>query len=93
MKSKRQIEELKLKLNQEEFQEVINSNEVCKWKSQFSEYVLNITQKGADLVRFWLSCLDLCELMLNLIYAARRGSWEMYLSYPVLKKSTLDVCL
>ena len=77
---KRQIEKLKLELNQEEFQKVLKSNEFGKWEGQFSEYVLNIMQKGTDLARFWLSYLDLCELMLNLIYATRTGSWEIYLS-------------
>ena len=77
---KRQIEKLKLELNQEEVQKVIKSNEICKWEDHLSEYVLNIKQKGTDLVRFCLSYLDLCELMLNHIYATRTGSWEMYVS-------------
>ena len=75
-----QIEKLKLKLNQEEFQKVLKSKEFCKWESQFSEYVLNIMHKRTDLARFRLSCLDFCELMSNLIYATRTSSWEMRLS-------------
>ena len=37
-------------------------------------------EKGPLLGRFWLSYLELWELMLNLIYASRSGSWELYLS-------------
>ena len=37
-------------------------------------------EKGSLLGRFWLSYLELCELMLNFIYASRTGSWELYLS-------------
>ena len=50
------------------------------WEGQFHAYVLNIKERGTDLARFWLSYLELCELMLNLIYATRTGSWELYLS-------------
>lgn len=45
------MEKLKLELNQEEFQKVLKSNEFCKWEGHFSEYVLNIMQKGSDLAR------------------------------------------
>ena len=37
-------------------------------------------EKGLNLGRFGLPYLELCELMLNLTYASRAGSWEMYLS-------------
>lgn len=30
--------------------------------------------------RFWLLYMELCELMLNLIYASRTGSWELHLA-------------
>ena len=37
--------------------------------------------KGSDLEKFWLIYLDLCELLLNLIFATRSGNWELYLTY------------
>ena len=77
---KHQMEKLKLDLKPEEFERVLHSNEFHKWEGQFNAYVLDIKEKGTDLARFWLSYLELCELMLNLIYATRTGSWELYLS-------------
>ena len=77
---KHQMEQLKLDLEPEEFERVLHSNEFHKWEGQFNAYVLDIKEKGTDLARFWLSYLELCELMLNLIYATRTGSWELYLS-------------
>ena len=43
-------------------------------------FVTNQREKGSDLVKFWLSYLEICELVLNLIYATRTGNWILYLS-------------
>ena len=40
----------------------------------------NLREKGSDLVKFWLSYLEICELFLNLIYATHTGNWTLYLS-------------
>ena len=74
------LEQLKLELNQEEFERVMNSREFREFGEQFQVYVQGIKEKGSNLGKFWLSYLELCELMLNLIYASRTGSWELYLS-------------
>ena len=55
----------------------MNSREFCKFGDV---YVQGMREKGSLLGRFWLSYLELCELMLNLIYAPRTGRWELYLS-------------
>ncbi|KAK3747396.1 hypothetical protein QZH41_012092, partial [Actinostola sp. cb2023] len=55
-------------------------SEFREFGEQFHVYVQGIKEKGSNLGRFWLSYLELCELMLNLIYASRTGSWELYLS-------------
>ena len=43
-------------------------------------FVTNLREKGSDLVKFWLSYLDLFELVFNLIYATRTGNWTLYVS-------------
>ena len=58
----------------------MNSHEFGEFGEQFHVYVQGMKQKGSNLGRFWLSYLELCERMLNLIYASRTGSWELYLS-------------
>ena len=59
----------------------MNSREYCEFGGQFHLYVRGMKKKkGSNLGRFWLSHLELCELMLNLIYASRIGSWDLNLS-------------
>lgn len=72
---------LKLDLGPAEFERVLHGNEFRKWEGQFNAYVLDVKGKGTDLGTFWLSCLEHCDLMLNLIYATRTGSRELYLSF------------
>ena len=74
------LEQLKLDPNQEDFERVMNNREFREFGDQFHVYVQGMREKGSLLARFWLSYLELCELMLNLIYASRTGSWELYLS-------------
>ena len=74
------LEQLKLDPNQEDFERVMNNHEFREFGDQFHVYVQGMREKGSLLARFWLSYLELCELMLNLIYASRTGSWELYLS-------------
>ena len=74
------LEQLKLELNQEEFERVLSSREIREFGEQFHVYVQGIKEKGSNLGRFWLSYLELCELMLNLIFASRTDDWQLYLS-------------
>ena len=58
----------------------MKSREFCEFGDQSYVYVQGMREKGSLLGRCWLSYLELCELMLNLIYALRTGRWELYLS-------------
>ena len=73
------LEQLKLDPNQEEFARVLHSDNFREWENQFTAFVQGIQKSGTDLARFWLTYLDLCELLLNLIYATRTGKWDLYL--------------
>ena len=57
---------IKFDIGPNEFERDLHSNEFPKWEGQFNENVLDVKEKGTDLARFWLSYLELCELMLNL---------------------------
>ena len=74
------LEQLKLELNQEEFERVLSSREFREFEEPFHVYVQGMKEKGSNLGRFWLSYLELCELMLNLIFASHTGDWQLYLS-------------
>ena len=74
------LEQLKLELNQEEFERALSSREFREFGEQFHVYVQGMKEKGSNLGRFWFSYLELCELMFNLIFASRTGDWQLYLS-------------
>ena len=77
---KTQLEQLKLNLCQEEIEHVLESELVQQWENCFQKHVTDIRRNGSDLAKFWITYLELCELLLNLIYATRTGNWELYLS-------------
>ena len=74
------LENLKLDMCQEAFEEVLTSDVFGKWYQVFDSFTKDLKDKGNDLVKFWFSYLELTELSLNLIYATRTGDWELYLS-------------
>ena len=73
------LEQLKLDPNEEEVTKVLHNDAFLEWEKQLNAYVNEIKKSGTDLARFWLTYIDLCELLLNLIYATRTGSWNLYL--------------
>ena len=73
------LEQLKLDPNEEEITKVLHNDAFLEWEKQFNAYVNEIKKSGTNLARFWLTYIDLCELLLNLIYATRTGSWNLYL--------------
>ena len=77
---KTQLEELKLNICQEEIEQVLESELTQQWENCFQEHVADIRRNGSDLAKFWITYLQLCELLLDLIYATRMGNWELYLS-------------
>ena len=72
------LEQLKLDPNQKEINKVLRSDTFLEWEKQFNAYVHDVKKSGTDLTRFWLTYIDLCELLFNLIYATRTGSWNLY---------------
>ena len=74
------IENLKLNLSQEEYQKVVASSEFKNWNELLMAHISDIRNKGSDLEKFWHTYLDLCELLMNNVFATRSGNWELYLS-------------
>ena len=70
------LEQLKLQLNQEEFERVMTNREFQEFREQFQVYVQGIKEKGSNLGKFWLPYLELCELMLNLTMHRALVAWS-----------------
>ena len=74
------IEELKLAISPVGYTNLLQHDDFKTWHEAFQVFMTNLREKGSDLVKFWLSYLEICELVLNLIYAPRTGNWTLYLS-------------
>ena len=79
------MENFKLEMSQENFENVLKSDEFVNWFNIFENYIKDLNDNGSDLVKFWLSYLHLYELALNLIllHVPVIGSYIWH----VLKKS------
>ena len=73
-------EKFKLNLCKDEFERIFMSKEFREWNDLLVTHMNEMKSKGSDLETFWLVYLDLCELLLNLIFATRSRNWELYLA-------------
>ena len=74
------MEQLKLNLCQEEIEQILESNVFQQWKNRFQEHIADMKQNGSDIAKFWLTYLELCELLPDLINATRTGNSELYVA-------------
>ena len=71
------IKNFKLNLCKDEFERICMSKEFRESNDLLVTHMNEMKSKGSDLEKFWLTYLDLCELLLNLIFATRSGHWEL----------------
>ena len=77
---KAQLEQLKQNLCQEEIEQILESDVFHQWENRFQEHIAGLKQNHSDLAKFWLTYLELCELLVDLINATRTGNSELYLA-------------
>ena len=73
------INELRQSLNQEKFEEIRDSDELRKYKNMLMDFRIKIESNGGDLCKFWLSFLDMVNVLLFTLYATRSGNWDLLL--------------
>ena len=76
---KKNIQNLKSNLTEDECTKVLGSQGYSQWFKFFTKHINHLKNKGNDLAKFWISYLELCELLLILIYATRTGDSKLYL--------------
>ena len=76
----RTLQETKVNFYENGINDLVEDDNFKSFSHLFYTYRQDIEDNGSDLQRFWISFLNLCELLLNLIYATRTGDWELYLS-------------
>lgn len=47
---------------------------------RFSEYLDHLRNTGGELAAFWMSCVDMIEVLLALVRASREGNWSLHLA-------------
>ena len=57
------------------------ADELCKERHDdlFAEYTLHLRNTNGPLSAFWMSYIDMIELLLHMIRASREGNWELHL--------------
>ena len=66
-------------LNEESLNEIIDGENFRKYNIKYIDFIDNIRQCGGDLASFWISFLDVSQILLNIIYATRSGDWKLLL--------------
>ena len=77
--AKEKIEDFNSNICQEEFESLIEANEVKIFHSSYIDYVDNLKENGGDLAKFWLTFLEMGTILLNLLAATRSGNWHLFL--------------
>ena len=62
----------------ENYTDVVSSKEMQEYSNKLVSFKECLAGKG-DLPKFWLTFLEMCELLFNLIFATRSGHWSLYL--------------
>ncbi|KAL9977627.1 hypothetical protein ACROYT_G015055 [Oculina patagonica] len=63
-----------------EFEEKMTSPGFAKFVELFDNYLKYLRLEKGKLSQFWMSYLDLVEILLGLLRACREGNWELHLS-------------
>lgn len=70
---------LKHEISGENFEALKDSNVIKQFQVIFTNFKDDLIHNGAPLTKFWLSYLQMVEILLNTLYAVRTGSWCLLL--------------
>lgn len=67
-------------LTTEKHDEVFKSRAFKRFSELFDVYTVHLRKTNGPLSAFWMSYIDMIELLLHMIRASREGNWELHLS-------------
>lgn len=85
-----EISSLSDDISAETFSYLADTESFRSYNNLLADYKVNLSANGG-LAKFWLSFLDMVELLLNIIYACRAGKWELLLE--CIKDVVARVCI
>ncbi|KAK3735047.1 hypothetical protein QZH41_001743 [Actinostola sp. cb2023] len=65
---------------QKEHEKVLSSEMFSEFITLYDTYLEYLRKSNGKLCSFWMSYIDIVEIMLNLVRASREGHWELHLS-------------
>lgn len=74
------IEALISDVNEENFEEVLNYPAVKRVLDAYEEHLDFLRNENGALSKFWMSFMDMVDILLNIIRASREGDWQLHLS-------------
>ena len=74
------IDGLHQNTTQESFDEILHHPSWISFIGIFNDYVALLLSDGGDLVKFWVSYVEMVDVLLNFIWASREGDWMLHLS-------------
>ena len=63
-----------------EFQDKLKSQSFVELTDLYDQYMDYLRHKNGNLSQFWVSYLDMVEILLGLLRASREGDWKLHLS-------------
>ena len=74
------LQSLRDNVCEDEFQKKLGENSFSELIELFEEYKLFLRQENGKLSEFWVSYLDLVDILLAMIRELREGDWDLYVS-------------
>lgn len=75
-----EVSEMVQDLHQETSEEVLKHSSFLKVSHLFQEYLEYLRHGSTVLAKFWMSYIDMVDILLNLLRASREGNWNLHLS-------------
>jgi len=66
-------------INNESFESLTVNQHFQTYRSKFDEFLENMKTNNGDLAHYWMSFLEMAQILLNVIFATRSGNWVLLL--------------
>lgn len=66
-------------INNESFETLAVNQHFQAYRSRFDEFLENMKTNNGDLAQYWMSFLEMAQILLNVIFATRSGNWVLLL--------------
>ena len=58
---------------------LLNSENLKIYNERYIDFMDNLKSHGGELALFWISFIEMAQILLNILYATRSGNWELLL--------------